>query len=279
MIRTSSPPLTTTGGRPVWPQGILAQELRHLSKHLEGIKLPAEATGALEKCVQLAEGLDPYLDSVSSTPSPALVAVEKAARTTDWDGLYERGETDLRLESEMVSGALAGQFLRLLVRSLPVKTVLEIGTFAGYGAVAMLEGLTEDGFLDGLEYDTYVAGLARRHLMEAGFEEQSAIHEGDGQESLRKLAKEGKSYDLVFIDADKQGYAGYYETLFDLELISSGSLVLIDNTLYQGEAYGCGKVSANGHAIAAFNQLVKEDPRTEQVLIPLRDGITFVRVI
>ena len=268
-----------TAARPVTPHSILAAKLAVLEKQLADIPLDSDTSKTLSSCLQLAEGLDPYLDSVTSNPSPALINLEKDIRATDWPQLHQEGKTSLLLEQEMVSGALEGQFLRLLVKATNAKQILEVGIFAGYASLAMLEALPDDGHLDGLEFDHYAAEMARRHLDAAGFSGRFEIHEGDGQASMKTLSDSGRSYDLIFIDADKQGYAGYYETLFDLNLVQSGSLILVDNTLYQGEAYGCGDGSANGHAVAAFNQQVKQDPRTEQILLPLRDGVTIARVL
>lgn len=103
---------------------------------------------------------------------------------------------------------------------------------------------------------------------------------GDGAATLRELGAEGEQFDLVFIDADKGGYAGYLDAVLDLELLATGGVICVDNTLLQGEPYAPatpGSPSDNGAVIADFNARLVADDRVEQVLLPLRDGVTLVR--
>ena len=264
-----------SSAKAVTPHSILTSKLIELEDQLDASQITEGARKTLRKCVDLATGLDSYLDQVSTKPSEELAELELATRQTDWDNEFEQSTTDLHLEQEMISGGLEGQFLRLIVRIVRPKRVLEIGTFTGYSAMAMAEALDADAELIGCEFDSYAAEFARRHLTNAGFENRVKIFEGDALETLASL--DGQ-FDLVFIDADKTGYLNYYNLLFSHNLVSSGSLILIDNSLYQGEVYSAGEVSANGEAVRQFNALVAADARVDQVLLPLRDGVTIIRV-
>ena len=261
--------------KPVTPHSILSSELEKLCSELASAQISPQAKAHLDKCLDLAGGLDAYLDQVSSQPSEQLAHLESETRSTDWDGEFEKKETELHLEQEMISGGLEGQFLKLVVQISQPKRVLEIGSFTGYSALAMAEGLPEGSQITGCEYDPYAAEFARRHFERAGLSDRIKILEGDANESIANL---GEVYDLVFIDADKQGYEGYYKALFNNGLVESGSLILIDNSLYQGEVYSKKELSENGHAVRKFNEFVAQDERTSQVLLPLRDGVTLVRV-
>ena len=101
------------------------------------------------------------------------------------------------------------------------------------------------------------------------------VRVGPALDTLRGLV--GETFDLVFVDADKAGYLGYLDALLELELLAPHGLICVDNTLMQGQPWTSGEPSANGAAIAAFNRAVAADPRVEQVLIPLRDGLTLIR--
>ena len=100
---------------------------------------------------------------------------------------------------------------------------------------------------------------------------------GPALATLERLAAAGDAFDLVFVDADKAGYLDYVETMLDSGLLAPGGVICVDNTLLQGEPYLDGRAAANGEAIAAFNAAIAADPRVEQVLLPLRDGLTLVR--
>lgn len=237
---------------------------------------------ALDRAVALATGLDPYIESMTSAPSPALAQLEAATRAEDWQARHASADTALPLQQSMLSGNLEGQFLAALVAFGGTRRVLEIGLFTGYGALAMAEALPADGRLVALEIDEYAARFARKHFDASPHGAKIEIRVAPAQDSLSELADEGAQFDFVFIDADKPGYARYYETLLDRDMIAENGLIAIDNTLLGGEAYveraqDEGGRSENGAAIAAFNRKVADDPRTVQVLLPIRDGVTLVR--
>jgi predicted O-methyltransferase YrrM len=249
------------GLRPVTPLGILAARLDAVCARPD---LPPEVAAELAAVRELAVGFEPYLEEHTSPESPALAALAERTRTAPWSGT---------LEAEMLSGHVEGRFLAFLVGMTRARRVLEIGMFTGYGALAMAEALPADGELVACELDPDVAAFAQG-CFPAGA--QIDVRVGPAADTLAALAGEGQVFDLVFVDADKAGYAGYLDALLDTDLLAPGGLVAVDNTLMQGQPWA-GERTPNGEAIAAFNTRLTADPRVEQVVVPLRDGITLVR--
>lgn len=248
-----------TALRPVTPVGILAAELDALSADGVGGERLSRAAG-------LASGLEPYAAACTTPASPALQAIEERTR----------GAT--HLEREMLSGHVEGQLLRFLVGLTRARRVLEIGMFTGYSALAMAEALPADGRLVACEIDLEVATSAQESFRDSPAGARIDVLVGPAQLSLRRLADDGETFDLVFLDADKGGYAGYLELLLDTTLLAPDGLVCVDNTLLQGQPWGdADERTPDGEAIAAFNRAVADDVRVEQVLVPVRDGLTLIR--
>ena len=174
----------------------------------------------------------------------------------------------------MLSGHVEGQALKFLVHLARARRVLEIGMFTGYSALAMAEALPDDGVLVACEVDADVAALARECFAAAPGGEKIDVRVAPADDTLAALA--GQVFDLVFIDADKAGYLGYVERILETGLLRDGGVICVDNTLMQGQPWA-GESTANGDAITAFNAAIADDPRVEQVLIPLRDGLTLIR--
>jgi len=255
--------------RPVTPLGILATELDALDDDLgQTNRASASAVRRLRRARNLVTGLEPYLGRCTTPESPALARLARRTREADWSAGA--------LEAEMLSGHVEGQFLRLLVRATRASSVLEIGMFTGYSALAMAEALPDDGRLVACEIDGAVAEFAQRCFDDSPCGHKIVVHVGPATPTLERLGEAGASFDLVFVYADKQGYVGYLDLLLETGLLARTGVVCVDNTLLQGEPYVPGNASDNGSAIAAFNQRVVDDPRVEQVLLPLRDGLTLI---
>jgi caffeoyl-CoA O-methyltransferase len=257
--RVTAPP----PARPVTPTTVLAALLDDIARR-------AAATGApwlddLHRARDLAAGLDPYLDAHTSPASAALTELERRTRAAPWSG---------PLEQEMLSGHVEGRFLAFLVATTGARRVLEVGMFTGYSALAMAEALPDDGELVACEADAEVAAFAQDCFAASAAGDRIRVEVGPAAETLERLR--GTAFDLVFVDADKAGYASYLDTLLDGGLLAPGGVVCVDNTLMQGRPW-TGERTANGDAIAAFNRRVTGDPRLEQVLLPLRDGLTLIR--
>ena len=264
--------------RPVTPAGILAAKLESLAHQVEQIEhLDPAFKAELQQAYELANGLDPYLDLCTTPESPALAALVRRTQAEDWQKRFSDGETVKPLEQEMVSGHVEGQFLKFLIHLTQARRVLEIGMFTGYSALAMAEALPADGEVVACEVDAYAAEFAQKCFNESTSGHKIVVKVAPAIETMKQLAADGEVFDLVFIDADKGGYLDYLNLLHTPGLLAPNGSIYADNTLMQGQPYVSGMTTPNGVAIAKFNQAVADDPRVEQVLIPLRDGITLIR--
>ncbi|WP_254900698.1 class I SAM-dependent methyltransferase [Rhodococcus sp. 1168] len=259
--------------RPVTPSTILAAELREVTELLADVaSIPPELMNRITRMRDLATGLDPYLERCTTQESPALAALSQRTHTADW--------ASRPVEQEMLSGQVEGQLLKFLVHMTGATRVLEIGMFTGYSALAMAEALPPHGEVVACEIDEYVADFARRSFAESAAGARIVVEVGPASETLRRLDGTSHPFDLVFIDADKTGYLDYYRMLLDTDLLAANAVIVVDNTLMQGQPYApADGRTANGDAIADFNSYIAGDPRVQQVLLPLRDGVTLVRRI
>jgi len=264
--------------RPVTPVGILAASLRGLagSDHWSAVA-DQSLVSALANASELAAGLEPYAAECTTPESPALKSLAHHTAATDWSA--GRAPAAGALEPEMLSGHVEGQFLKMLVAVTRSRRVLEIGMFTGYSALAMAEALPEDGIVVACEINADAAHLARQAFAGSPHGGKIVVEVGAAADTLRRLAAEGSPFDFIFLDADKAGYADYFEAVIDGGLLAPHGVMCVDNTLMQGHAYVTGGSSDAGDAIRAFNQMVADDPRVEQVLVPLRDGVTILRLV
>ena len=264
--------------RPVTPVGILAAKLESLVSQVEKIdNLDRAFKAQLQQAYELANGLDPYLNRCTTPESPALATLVKRTQSEDWSKRFSDGETVRQLEQEMLSGHVEGQMLKFIVHLTKAQRVLEIGMFTGYSALAMAEALPADGEVVACEVDAYVAEFAQKCFQESPVGHKISVKVAPALETMKQLAAAGEVFDLAFIDADKAGYIDYLDLLLTTGLLAPNGLICADNTLMQGQPYLSGTASANGAAIGKFNQVVADDPRVEQVLLPLRDGVTLIR--
>ena len=274
------PPVSPPGSpRPVTPTTILARSLDELVRRLDEFEdgpVDAAFRAQLQGARELAVGLDPYLSESATPESAALSRLARRTAEEDWNGHSLDGNLR-QLEQEMLSGHVEGQALKMLVHATAARRVLEIGMFTGYSALAMAEALPADGRLVACEIDPEVAAFARRCFEESADGHKIVVEVGPAQATLAKLSAAGAPFDLVFIDADKDGYLGYLDTLLSGDLLSPRGLICVDNTLMQGQPWLTGSTSANGSAITEFNRAVADDSRVEQVILPLRDGLTLIR--
>jgi caffeoyl-CoA O-methyltransferase len=197
--------------------------------------------------------IEEYVERLTSPHDPLLA--ELSAETAD-----ELGSTS------MLTGPVAGRFLELLVWVAQPARVLEIGTFSGHSALAMAAALPRGGRIDACERDPVRAAFAQRYFDRSPHGSKITLHVGPARETIERL--EG-DFDFVFIDADKPGYVGYYEAV--LPRLTERGLIVADNTLADG------RVVDGTPEIAAFNDHVAADPRSVQVLLSVRDGITLIR--
>jgi caffeoyl-CoA O-methyltransferase len=169
--------------------------------------------------------------------------------------------------TEMLTGPVAGRFLETLVWFGRPQRVLEIGTFSGHSALAMASALPEDGHIDACELDPERAAFAQRFFDRLPHGAKITLHVGPALETIDRL---DGTFDFVFLDADKGGYVGYYEAI--VPRLSERGLIVVDNTLSSGRV-----VDGDG-PIVEFNEHVASDPRTLQVILSVRDGLTLIRL-
>lgn len=181
------------------------------------------------------------------------------------------------VQPQMVSGHIQGLFLKMLTSMLSPRRVLEIGTFTGYATLCFAEAMPDDGVIDTVELEDELEGIQSEFFARSPHGHKIRRHTGSALDVVPKL---GECYDLVFIDGDKREYPDYYRMLLEGGMVHSGSYILADNILWYGkvtaESVKASDLQTRG--ILEFNRMVKEDPRVENVIIPLRDGINMIKV-
>ncbi|WP_314281267.1 O-methyltransferase [Capnocytophaga leadbetteri] len=179
------------------------------------------------------------------------------------------------LQPRMISGHFQGRFLSLLSKMVQPRTILEIGTYTGYATLCLAEGLHPEGVLHTIDIKEELTDLQREFFDRSGYGSQIVQYLGKAADIIPSL---NTTFDLVFIDADKQNYAHYFDLV--IEKMNRGGIILSDNVLWSGKVVE--EVKHNDkhtQALMAYNQKIKDDPRVETVLLPIRDGITLSRVI
>lgn len=207
------------------------------------------------------EALDRYIIEHSSRQGDAL----------DW---LQR-QTNLRTNhARMLSGPAQGRLLKMIVEMTGAKRILELGTFTGYSAICLASGLPADGHLDTLEINDELEDLILEGFERAGVAGKISLLLGDCIETLKQMDG-AEPYDLAFIDANKRDYPEYYELVF--KLIRKGGWIIADNVLWDGKvAEDPMPQDRQTVGIDTFNRIVSEDPRTESVILPLRDGLNII---
>ena len=200
---------------------------------------------------------------------------EYAEEHTTPDGeLFDRLAAETREKTtapQMMVGRLEGRFLGVLVSSLRAQRVLELGTFTGYSSISMALALPLGGRVVSCDVNEETTAIARRYAEEAGVADRIEYRLGPGLETIAQL---DGTFDLVFIDADKPNYINYYEAT--LPLLADGGLIVVDNTLWSGRVVDEDDQDESTRAIRALNDHVAKDPRVENVLLTVRDGMNLV---
>ena len=217
-------------------------------------------------------------DYIERHSSPESAALRQITRNTHLEVI----------NPSMLSCHVQGRVLSMISQMIQPKRILELGTFTGYSALCLAEGLSEDGKLITIEHNDEMEDAIRRNLALSPLGEKIELVIGDAKEAMRRLGDEarrregtvsdrGDKFDLVFIDADKKEYCDYLDLV--LPLMREGGWILADNTLWDGHiidpAYDKDKQTV---ALRTFNDKVAQDKRLEKVILPLRDGLTIIRV-
>jgi caffeoyl-CoA O-methyltransferase len=174
----------------------------------------------------------------------------------------------------MLSGHVQGRMLATFSQMLRPKRILEIGTYTGYSAICMAEGLADDGHLHTIDVNEELEDMVKRYVSSAGFTNRISMHVGNALDIIPNLDEQ---WDMVFIDADKENYSNYYDLL--ISKLRSGAFIIADNVLWSGKVTEpIQDKDEETKALADFNNKVHEDPRVENVLFPVRDGLMVCRV-
>jgi predicted O-methyltransferase YrrM len=207
----------------------------------------------------IREDIDLYCEKHTSSESDLLALLNR--------------ETHAKiLQARMLSGHFQGRFLSMISKIFRPKNILEIGTYTGYSALCLAEGLPQDGKLITIDVNEELEDFVRDFFAQSAFAQQIDFRIANALELIPKLTE---TFDLVFIDADKRNYSNYYDLIFDK--VPSGGIILADNVLWDG------KVSLEKHQdkdtqiLRAFNEKVMSDDRVENILLPIRDGLMCIR--
>jgi caffeoyl-CoA O-methyltransferase len=182
-------------------------------------------------------------------------------------------ETHLKvLRPHMLSGHYQGRLLSFLSKMVAPKCILEIGTFTGYSAICLAEGLVEGGILHTIEVNREMEDIINSHFKLTNVENKIKLHFGQAEAVIADL--QADVFDLVFIDADKKNNFTYFQLVFDK--VRSGGLIIIDNVLWKGKVYGPEK-DADTENIRKLNDHIAVDSRVEKLILPVRDGLLVIR--
>lgn len=178
------------------------------------------------------------------------------------------------LQPRMLSGHYQGRVLSMISKLVNPKNILEIGTYTGYSALCLAEGMQTSGELHTIDIDEELYDFQRKYFDKSDYRKQIVQHLGNALEIIPEL---DHNFDLVFIDADKENYSNYFEIIIDK--LNPGGIILSDNVLWSGKVLESKfkKEDTSTPALIAYNKLLKEDKRVETVVLPIRDGLTISR--
>ena len=208
----------------------------------------------------LPKKLEKYIDSHSEAEEDLLSNLSR--------------QTHLKvLLPQMLSGHPQGLFLKLISKMINPGKILEIGTYTGYSAICLAKGLKKNGVLHTIDINEELYDMSNTFFKKAGVHNIVKQHIGDAKLIIPKIKG---AFDLVFIDADKKSYSDYFDLIIDR--VQPGGFILVDNVLWSGRVLN-NKKDKDTSAIDEFNKKVKEDKRVETLILPIRDGISIIRVI
>jgi caffeoyl-CoA O-methyltransferase len=179
------------------------------------------------------------------------------------------------LNPRMLSGAFQGRILSMISKIINPKDILEIGTYTGYSAICIAEGISNEATIDTIDKNEELEDIQNKYFKKSGFRDQIKQHIGNALEIIPTL---DKKFDLVFIDADKSNYCNYFNLV--IGKMKKGGIILSDNVLWSGKVVEkLDKKDIDTKALLEYNSLLNSDPRVETVLLPIRDGLSISRVV
>ena len=182
-------------------------------------------------------------------------------------------ETHLKvLNPRMLSGHIQGRFLSIITKLIKPKKILEIGTYTGYSAICMAEGLIEKGIIHTIDINEELVSIQNKYFAKSKCNNSIIQHVGDARSIIKSI---NEKFDLVFLDADKENYIEYYELV--IEKVKKGGLIIADNVLWTGKVVGPKKDDDElTQYLIDFNKMINEDDRVENIILPLRDGLNII---
>ena len=182
-------------------------------------------------------------------------------------------ETYLKvLNPRMLSGHLQGRFLSIISKLLKPKKILEIGTYTGYSAICMAEGLIENGIIHTIDINEELISIQNKYFEKSKCNNSIIQHVGDARNIIKNIDEE---FDIVFLDADKENYIEYYELV--IKKVKTGGLIIADNVLWTGKVLEPDKYDDElTQYLIDFNKMINEDHRVENIILPLRDGLNII---
>lgn len=186
--------------------------------------------------------------------------------------LYRATQIKL-LYGRMASGHVQGRFLKMLVEMIRPKTILEIGTFSGYSALCMAEGLQPGGMLHTIEIFDEIEDFTRPWLENSPWTDRIQFHIGDAMDVVPRL---GIKFDMAFVDGNKRIYPEYYQLV--KQYMNPGGYIIADNTLWDGHVLESDSKDPQTQGVIRFNDMVRDDLSVEKVILPIRDGLTIIRI-
>ncbi|HEY9185920.1 MAG TPA: O-methyltransferase [Salegentibacter sp.] len=200
--------------------------------------------------------------------------VEHSAKEPELLAKLNRETNQKVLQPRMLSGHYQGRVLSLLSKMKSPKSILEIGTYTGYSALCLAEGLVEDGLLHTIDINEELVDFQKKYFEASVYKEQIKQYLGDALEIIPTI---GEKFDLVFIDADKPNYPAYYEMI--IGKMNKGGVILSDNVLWSGKVIETlNEEDESTKMLLKYNELLANDERLETVILPIRDGLTLSRV-
>ncbi|XP_071477576.1 uncharacterized protein [Diadema antillarum] len=267
----------------VTPLDFVMEFLEQLKREAVALdSLPESMHTLLDRSCELVRGLRRYPVEMSTGISKAAQLSREKTEKVDYETLFSEGMTGSRkFFKEMASDVLEACTLKMFIRMCSAKKVLEVGCFTGFSALNMAEALPKDGSLVTIEKEEFFARFAREFFDTTDVKDKIEIRNGAAIDELEAAGERGEQYDFIFVDAAKFEYKDYLKIILDNKILAPKGSILFDNTFFKGSTYiddfWQKKSSPKGRAIHAFNLMVKNDPRIEQVVLPVRDGLTIIR--
>lgn len=206
----------------------------------------------------LAPEISNYIDAHSNADDPTMIEIERSTHLHT-------------LAPQMLSGRIQGRFLTLITSLLNAKNVLEIGTFTGYGSICLAKGLGSEGRVVTIETNPEYSHLIKKHITMAGIHNNIEVVFGD---ALKIIPQRKEIWDIVYIDANKQEYIEYYNAVIDS--VRPGGIILSDNVLWSGKVV-YEPEDPDARVIDQYNKMLKNDPRVDVLMLPIRDGLSLAR--